>query len=122
MICIFLFFVIFSFSFQTIPTAFFCDDYLKEIYVVEGNIPRQVADGSIVGGNWETPYYFYNLNVIEGDLIRFRCRNKKKPSLGGGCFFLYDKCHCYEFDNAIGWDNGYLPKTAIFGNTIIQLV
>ena len=119
MICIFLFFVIFSFSFQTIPTSIFCDDSLKEIYVVEGSTHRQVEHGSNGGGSWNRPYYF-NLDVVEGDLIRFKCYNNLRGAYGGGCFFLNNKCYCYEFDNDIGWNNDYATKSAnLCGTTCI---
>jgi hypothetical protein len=90
-IFLFLIFNIFSFSSQKIKAAFFCDDTLEEIYVVEGSTLRQVEHGSSVGGSWDRPYYFNALNVVEGDLIRFICSNTGGGALGGGCFFLYIK-------------------------------
>ena len=114
-----LFINIFSLSFQTIPTTIFCDDELKEVFVVEGNTPRHIAYGSEAsGGDWEKPYIFNNLNVVPGDLIRFKCYNIGRESLGGGCFFMNNQCNCYEFNNvdAIAKRNINLLKTVNLGS------
>ena len=105
-IFLFLIFNIFSFSSQTIKAAFFCDDSLKEIYVVEGNAQRKIAQGS--NGIKENrtvyvPYYFKELNAVPGDLIRFKCFNIMTITFGAGCFVLDNNCYCYDF-------NPNLPK------------
>ena len=72
---LFLFFNIFSLSFQTVQAALFCDDDLKEIYIVEGNIERKIADG--VTGAWNKPFMYPSLNATPGDFIKMKCYNKK---------------------------------------------
>ena len=61
MIFLFLFCNLLSFFFQIIQTAFFCYDYLLEIYVVEGDNKRKIEHSTEAkGGNWNVPYYFLN--------------------------------------------------------------
>ena len=116
MILLILFFNLFSFSFQAIKAAFFCEDYLEEVYVVEGDTQRQITHGdqSYPKGAWNLPYYFLNLNASEGDLIRYNCKNNKKESSGAGCFFLDNNCFCYDFYVNLERGNVYKPKTATF--------
>ena len=47
----------FFFSFQGIPTALFCDDVLKEIYVVDGSNVNQIEYGKS-GGGWQIPHIY----------------------------------------------------------------
>ena len=62
---LFLVFKIFSISFQGIPTAFFCDDLLKGVYVVNGNNLKKIDNGWDV--SWEDPYVYDNLDIAPGD-------------------------------------------------------
>ena len=97
LIYLFLILNIFSLSLQGIPTGFFCDDYLRGVYVVENGVSRKIENGW--DGHWDIPYRYDNLNIVPGDLIRFTCYNDGGDvTNGGGCFYLYSKCHCYNFD------------------------
>ena len=95
---LFLFFNIFFISFQVIPTGFSCDDYIKGVYVVEGGTTKPLAGEWIL--NSETPYVYNNLNVVEGDLVRFKCHNTIGGyTFGAGCFLVYGNCYCDEFNS-----------------------
>ena len=95
-IILFLFFNIFLFSSQGIPTAFFCDDFLRGVFVVEGGVQRKIEDGW--DGRWDIPYTYPNLSVVPGDLIRFNCYSGSLSVCGSGCFFIYNECHCFDFN------------------------
>ena len=106
---------IFSYSFQKIQAVFFCDDVLKDIYVVEGNIQRKIEE--VYEGNFETPYVFNELNAAPGDLIKFNCMNREGFTFGAGCFVLNNLCYCYDFNNTIPKNsNYYLTREYNFGN------
>ena len=92
---LFLVFKIFSISFQGIPTAFFCDDLLKGVYVVNGNNLKKIDNGW--DGSWEDPYVYDNLDIAPGDLVRMYCKNELTDTFGAGCFFVYNKCYCGHF-------------------------
>ena len=102
---LFLFFNIFSLSFQTVQAALFCDDDLKEVYVVEGNIEIKIADG--VNGAWNKPFIYPSLNATPGDLIKMKCYNKKGGASGAGCFLVNNECLCYMFNNSDGKEYNY---------------
>ena len=106
-IFLFLIFNIFSSSFQTIKAAFFCDDTLEEIYVVEGTTEIKIVDESNMqrDGGIESPYYFNELNAVPGDLIKFDCFNSVATTYGVGCFLLKDNCTCYDFNPNLPKDN-----------------
>ena len=93
---IFIFFNIFSLSFQGISAGFFCDDYLRGVYVVDGSNLRLIKEGH--DGSWDEPYVYQNLALVPGDLVRLHCYNKETETYGAGCFYVYNKCHCFEFD------------------------
>ena len=100
-ISLFLFINIFSISYQTVQAAFFCDDDIQDIYVVKGNEKKKIADKK--AGNCYTTYYYKDLAAIPGDLIYFGCDNAGKGiTFGAGCFYIYDTCHCYMFENVDG--------------------
>ena len=107
---------IFSFSLQTIQAVFFCDDYLGEIYVVEGDKLTKIANGW--NGNWLTPYPFDNLNATPGDLIKFRCSNAEGGwAFGTGCFVLNGNCKCYNFDTHVPFNYSQkLTREHYFGS------
>ena len=44
-----------SFAFQIIPTAFYCDVYLREVYVVENGNKRKIHNG--IKGDYTKPFY-----------------------------------------------------------------
>ena len=100
LIYLFLFFTIFSFSFQGIPTGIFCDDYLRGVYVLEGGkggTLRKISSGW--DGNAATPYVYTSLDVAPGDYVRFTCYNYIGGySFGAACFYIYNKCYCYDFE------------------------
>ena len=83
-ISLFIFFNIFCYSFQGIPTGIFCSNILKGVYVYEGSNLRKLDDG------WEDPskevYPYQNLDVAPGDVIRFTCYNNYGGTFGSGCF------------------------------------
>ena len=108
-IFLFLFFKMFFLSFQTIPTGFFCDDYLREVYVIENGISREIVKGW--EGRWDIPYPFQNLSVDPGDLIRFTCYSGTGGAYGSGCFLIYDECFCYDFDIDKPRKNSPLSRT-----------
>ena len=120
-IFLFLFIKIFSISYQTVQAAFFCDDDIQDIYIIKGNEKKKIADKK--GGNCFSPYYYKDLAAIPGDLIYFGCDNAGGAGThGGGCFYIYDTCYCYMFDNVDGiqYDNSISPQTRIadFGSKI----
>ena len=94
-----LFLNIFSLSFQTVQAVFYCDDYLKEVYIKD-EITQElthIATG-IPDGSWTTPNYFYDLEAAPGDLIQITCCNMNRGVYGGGCFLINNNCLCYNFD------------------------
>lgn len=95
---LFLFFNIFSLSFQVIPTWISCDDRIKGVYLVEGGTAKPLA--GVWDGKADIPYVYDKLNVVEGDLIRFTCHNYVGGyTFGSGCFYVYGNCYCYDFDS-----------------------
>ena len=119
-IFLFLFINIFSISYQTVQAAFFCDDDIQDIYVVKGNEKKKIADK--IPGNCYTTYYYKDLAAIPGDLIYFGCDNAGKGiTFGAGCFYIYDTCHCYMFENVDGIQYDYSSsqtRIADFGSKI----
>ena len=113
-IVLFLLLNIFPFAFQMVPTAFYCDVYLREVYVVENGNRRKIHNG--ISGDYRKPFYFKELDAVPGDLIGFLCQNGAGETYGAGCFFLENTCHCYDFDaNKEISSNGY-GKTAYFND------
>ena len=97
---IFLFLLIntFSISYQTVQAAFFCDDDIQDIYVVNGNDKIKIADKK--PGDCHTPYYYKDLAATPGDLLYFGCDNSGGGiTYGAACFYMSDDCHCYSFFN-----------------------
>lgn len=85
---------------QIVQTALFCDNFLREVYLInEGNSQKLIATG--YEGMWSEPYYFYDLNVDPGALIKFKCYTYNGWSFGAGCFLINNKCRCYMFDSDI---------------------
>ena len=116
-ISLFLIFHIFSLSFQTIKVAIFCDDHLKEIYVVKGNEQIEIAkEPNLPTGGGPNPYYFYELNAVPGDLIRFKCFNIMTITFGAGCFVLDNNCYCYDFNPNLPKGNYVKTLYARFGD------
>ena len=93
----------FSLSFQTIKSGLFCDDRIYRIYVYD----ESLKDYRILKilNNPEDCYNvdYVDLDVDPGALIKFQCYNGAGETLGGGCFLINNKCHCYDFDNTEGF-------------------
>ena len=97
---IILFLCFFSFSFQIIQAAFFCEDLLREVYLVDqSNELRQIAYGPD-NGDWERPNYILDLAADQGDTIKINCLSYvgMADTYGGGCFLINDNCRCYNFN------------------------
>ena len=99
MIFLYLLFFIFLFSLQAIQSAFFCDDYLREINVIKGNIKIRIANERYVSP--DTPYFFNISNAAPGDLIELICHNSGGDTFGGVCFLLHNECYCNDFDTKL---------------------
>ena len=100
-ISLFLFINIFSISYQTVQAAFFCDDDIQDIYVVNGNSKTKIANKK--AGSHQTPYYYNNLDATPGDLLYFGCYNSGGSiTYAAGCFYIFDDCHCYMFNEVNG--------------------
>ena len=86
-------------SFQTIRSALFCDDRLLNISVYDERGGSYKYLQSVK--NPEDGYHvdYIDLDVDPGALIKFSCRNDASETLGGGCFLINNKCHCYDFKN-----------------------
>ena len=116
-ILLLLFLNIFSISNQSIQAAFFCDDELQDIYVVQGNDKKKIADKK--SGSAGAPIYYGDLDATPGDLIYFGCYNSIYVSFGAGCFYMYDTCFCSLFDNKDGIKYDYtknvITRVADFG-------
>ena len=99
---ILLIFSIFSPSFQTINTGFFCEDELKETYLEDPVTKKltQIGYGP-TDGIWSTPSRIPDLAAAPGDILVFRCYSYKDLDVcvGGGCFLINDICRCYSFKN-----------------------
>ena len=111
---------IFSLSHQNVRAAFFCDDDIQDIYVVNGASKSKIADK--ISGSHATPYYYRNLAATPGDLIYFGCTNSGgSTTYAAGCFYIFDDCHCYMFNevNGIKYTTSTLSRTADFGNNHI---
>ena len=95
-ICLYLFLSIFFLPLKGIPVGIFCDDYIRGVFLVEnGNLIPLAGN---VDGSWDVPYV-YNLNLVPGDLVMFRCYNAYGGNThGAGCFHIYGGCRCYEFE------------------------
>ena len=99
------FLCLFSFSFETIQAAFFCEDLLQEVYLIDQSTGQSTKIGY---GNvddswdaWETPNYFYNLGAEQGDKIMINCYSHLgwADTYGGGCFLINGNCRCYDFNS-----------------------
>ena len=95
-ICLYLFLSIFFLPLKGIPVGIFCDDYIRGVFLVEnGNLIPLAGNAD---GSWDVPYV-YNLNLVPGDLVMFRCYNAYGGNThGAGCFHIYGGCRCYEFE------------------------
>jgi len=91
-----------SLSFQTIKSGLFCDDRITDIYVYDES-SRDYRHLQTLNN----PKNCYNVDYVDldvdpGALILFRCQNDAAETLGGGCFLINNKCHCYDFRNTYG--------------------
>ena len=109
-----------SFSFQKIKSGLFCDDRITEIYVYDEGLGCDRLIQSL-----ENPKDCYNVDYLDldvdpGALIKFKCKNDAAETLGGGCFLINNKCHCYDFDNieGFGHSNGGRNFEINFNNEI----
>ena len=103
------------FSYQSIQAGFFCDNYLREVYLIDENSHTQ----KVIANGWEgfftNPYIFENLQADPGDLIKFKCYNVDGWTNGAGCFIVNEICRCYNFDNDI---KEYTDKIGPLSGTI----
>ena len=99
MYIILIFINFFSITLQSVKAGIFCDDYLREIYLIdeETKAEKIIAQGS--DGTWSKPYKFEELDADPGSLIKFRCYNDQGYAFGAGCFLINDKCYCHMFNN-----------------------
>ena len=98
---IYVFVNILCFSYQNVRSAFFCDNFLREIYLVDESSHTEKSIATGWEGSWSDPYYFENLQAEPGDLIKLKCYNVDGWSYGAGCFLINNICRCYMFDNEI---------------------
>ena len=101
-------------SFQTIQSGLFCDDRILNISVYDERLGSYRYLQSL-----KNPEDCYNVDYIDldvdpGALIKFKCRNDNKDTLGGGCFLINNKCRCYDFNNIDGLDYDYNKTKRIF--------
>jgi len=102
--------------------AFF-NDRITEIYVYDERTRHYRHLQSL-----NNRAYFYNvnnvdLNVDPGALILYKCRNEAAETLGGGCFLINNKCHCYDFRSEHGIDydsNGQRRLFTVYFNNGIK--
>ena len=96
---ILIFLNVLTFSFQIVPTRIFCDNFLREIYLIDENTHSQKTIAiEKIERMWDDHYSYDNLNVDPGALIKFKCYNVDGPTLGAGCFLINNKCRCYTFN------------------------
>ena len=113
LISIFLFFNILSFSFQTIPALFYCDDILRQVYLIdETTQEKQLIGTGNERGSWDEPNYFNYLKAAPGDLIRIICYTPNSGLYGGGCFLLNNICRCYNFYNPLPHNHQITPTSS----------
>ena len=116
---IYIFISLLSLTLQEVQTAIFCDNYVREIYLVNETTKTQTVIDQGWEQHWSYPYYF-NLRTDPGALIKVRCYNAGHITLGGGCFLINNICRCYNFNI----DNEKLDKNrpceyeVIFNNNI----
>ena len=118
----FIFFNCLYTSFQIIQAKFFCDNYLRNIYLFDENTKSyKLIETEKEEKYWTIPYSYDNLKAEPGDLIMFNCSNEGGPTLGAGCFLINNKCRCYNF-NCVGVENksnwGSHQYTIKFNNNI----
>ena len=90
----------FFLSTEAIKAGFFCDNFLREVYLIdESHSQKVIAKGW--EGSWKAPYIFENLEAAPGDLIKFKCYNFDGWTFGAGCFLINNNCRCYMFENDI---------------------
>ena len=97
-VLIFLFFIIFPFSFQTIQAAFYCEDLLPTVYLRDPSTGVKYL-GSGNSPKWEIPNIFFYLSAEQGDTIQIDCYSYLSgDTYGGGCFTINNICRCYDFN------------------------
>ena len=112
-----LFLKLFSFSSQVVQAVFFCDDWLKDVYIVEGHNLTKIAYGG-PNGNINS----FNLSAAPGDLIRIICYNSDGGwSYGAGCFVINDQCRCDNFNIDMGKKANLVTRSHDFGNKICSM-
>ena len=100
-VLIFLCFIIVPFSFQAIQAAFYCEDILPNVYLIDPSTGSQTSIGSGTNLDWEKPNIFTNLAADQGDTIQIDCASNygDGDTVGGGCFLINNNCRCYDFNN-----------------------
>ena len=94
-----LLFIIVPYSFQTIQAAFYCEDILPNVYLVDKSTGITQSIGSGTSVEWSTPNIFTNLAADQGDTIKIDCDSTvESDTSGGGCFLINNNCHCYDFN------------------------
>ena len=101
-ILIFLFFIIVPFSFQEIQAAFYCEDILPNVYLIDQSTGNLLNIGSGTSVFWEDPNIFTYLAAEQGDTIQINCDSiSDGDNYGGGCFLINNNCHCYDFNTRV---------------------
>ena len=97
---ILLFAISLKISIQIVQARFFCDNYLREIYLVNETTQSQtiIKTETIEKEDIYLPYSYDDLAADPGALIKFKCYNSGGPSFGAGCFLINNKCRCYMFN------------------------
>ena len=110
-IIVLIFINFFSITQQSVQAGLFCDNFLREIYLIdeESKTEKVIAKGW--DGAWSAPYIFNELNADPGALIKFKCYNYDGWTYGAGCFNINNKCYCYVFDSEI---KEYTDKIAAY--------
>ena len=101
-ILILLFLIIVPFSFQKIQAAFYCEDTLPNVYLIDPSTGNLLNIGSGTSPGWEYPNIFTDLEAEQGDKIQINCDiNIGGDTYGGGCFLINNNCHCYDFNTRV---------------------
>ena len=69
-VLIFLFFLIFLFSFQTIQAAFYCEDLLPDVYLIDPSLGT-IRLGGGDSTEWTIPNIFKNLQADQGIQLEY---------------------------------------------------
>ena len=98
-VLILLFFIIVPFSFQSIQAAFFCEDVLPSVFLIDQSTGGKTYLDKGRSTEWTTANIFTNLQAEQGDKIEINCDSNygDGSTCGGGCFLINNICQCYDF-------------------------